>query len=80
MASSSESSYDNLEKCTIPINNNSSNGNSTNGTNNKKKQNYGSLRKDLPIQAQKQIVNIKHKLSKGETLQGISLKYGVSVS
>ena len=60
---------------TIPINN----GSSTNN-NNKKKQNYGSLRKDLPIQEQKQMVNLKHILKKGETLQGISLKYGVSVS
>lgn len=76
MASSSDS-FDNLDKCTIPIT--STHNSKQNGNNSKKKQNYGSLRKDLPIQEQKQIVNIKHKLTNGETLQGISLKYGVSI-
>jgi hypothetical protein len=70
-SSSSPTSFDNLEKCSLQINNNN---------NNKKKLNYGSLRKDLPIQQQQQIVHIKHKLLKGETLQGISLKYGIPVS
>ena len=76
MASSSNS-FDNLDKCTIPIN--STHNSKQNGNNSKKKQNYGSLRKDLPIPEQKQIVNINHKLTNGETLQGISLKYDVSV-
>lgn len=37
---------------------------------------YGSLRKEPT----NNLINIKHKLINGETLQGISLKYGVSVS
>ena len=47
-----------------------------------KKTNYGSLRtENQQIQTAKVfIVNHRHKLSDGETLQGISLKYGVSVS
>ena len=75
-SSSSSKSFDTQDKCTIPINSHNSN---NNGMNSKKKQNYGSLRKDLPIQEQKQLVNIKHRLTNGDTLQGISLKYGVSV-
>jgi len=53
-------------------------------TNNKpiKKTNYGSLRtENQQIQTAKVfIVNHRHRLLDGETLQGISLKYGVSVS
>ena len=47
-----------------------------------KKSNYGSLRKELSTQqtASAFIVNYKHRLMPGETLQGISLKYGVPVS
>lgn len=41
-----------------------------------KKSNYGSLKTEKPSM----IVNYKHKLQQGETLQGISLKYGVPVS
>lgn len=43
-----------------------------------KKSNYGSLRKDIP-QAIVPIVNFKHRIKPGETLQGISLKYNVPV-
>lgn len=43
-----------------------------------KKSNYGSLRKDTQ-QTTVFIVNYKHKLKPGETLQGISLKYNVPV-
>jgi LysM repeat protein len=46
-------------------------------SNNKSKTtSYGSLRKESTYN----FVNIKHKLINGETLQGIALKYGVSVS
>jgi LysM repeat protein len=46
-----------------------------------KKSNYGSLRKDI-TQTQTAttfMINHKHKLKPGETLQGISLRYGVPV-
>lgn len=60
--------------------NNASNINSNNSSNssniNKKKSNYGSLRKEQP----QPIVYVKHKLTASETIQGISLKYGVPVS
>jgi hypothetical protein len=49
-----------------------------------KKSNYGSLRVEQPQQTKQTstafIVNYKHKISPGETLLGISLKYGVPVS
>ena len=44
-----------------------------------KKSNYGSLRKDISSQAIVPIVNFKHRIKPGETLQGISLKYNVPV-
>lgn len=48
-----------------------------------KKSNYGSLRVDPPQQTKQTstafIVNYKHKISSGETLLGVSLKYGVPV-
>lgn len=40
-----------------------------------KKSNYGSLRTEVPSQT----INYKHRLKQGETLQGISLKYGVPI-
>jgi hypothetical protein len=43
-----------------------------------KKSSYGAIRKETP--SFQQTVNIKHEIVKGETLQGISLKYGISVS
>jgi hypothetical protein len=49
-----------------------------------KKSNYGSLRVEQPQQTKQTstafIVNYKHRLMPGETLLGISLKYGISVS
>jgi LysM repeat protein len=46
-----------------------------------KKSNYGSLRKDITQTqtASAFIVNYRHTLKPGETLQGISLRYGVPV-
>ena len=46
-----------------------------------KKSNYGSLRQDAQTQqtAKVFLVNYPHRLAPGETLQGISLKYGVPV-
>ncbi|CAF0716247.1 unnamed protein product [Brachionus calyciflorus] len=43
-----------------------------------KKSNYGSLRTEIQ-QTTTQIINHKHKLKQGETLQGISLKYSVPI-
>ena len=45
-----------------------------------KKSNYGSLRKETQQTTTTFIVNHKHKIQPGETLQGISLKYSVPVS
>lgn len=57
--------------------------NSSKNTNIKpvKKTNYGSLRTETQQTqtAKVFLVNYRHKLTDGETLQGISLKYGVSV-
>lgn len=44
-----------------------------------KKSNYGSLRKEVQQTSTLFIVNYKHKLQEGETLQGISLKYSVPI-
>jgi LysM repeat protein len=46
-----------------------------------KKSNYGSLHQDTQKQQTTNafIVNYRHKLKSGETLQGISLKYGVAI-
>lgn len=46
---------------------------------NTKKSNYGSLRKEVQQTANVFIVNYKHKIQIGETLQGISLKYGLPI-
>jgi LysM repeat protein len=64
---------DDLEKSTIPIKQ------QTSGNKTSKKSNYGSLRKEIQQTTSAFIVNYKHKLQAGETLQGISLKYGVPV-
>jgi len=47
-----------------------------------KKTNYGSLRTDIQQTqtAKVFIINYKHRITKGETLQGISLKYNIPVS
>lgn len=45
-----------------------------------KKLNYGSLRKETEHTATVFMVNYKHQLKSGETMQGISLRYGVPVS
>lgn len=48
-----------------------------------KKSNYGSLRTETQAQNQTAtvfIVNYRHRITNGETLQGISLKYSVPVS
>ena len=44
-----------------------------------KKSNYGSLRKEVQQTTTAFIVNYKHKLKPGETLQAISLRYGIPV-
>jgi hypothetical protein len=44
-----------------------------------KKSNYGSLRKETQQTTTAFIVNYKHRLVPGETLQGISLRYGIPV-
>ena len=44
-----------------------------------KRTNYGSLRTEVKQTANVFIVNYEHKLKPGETLQGISLKYGIPV-
>lgn len=44
-----------------------------------KKLNYGSLRKETEHTATVFMVNYKHQLKSGETMQGISLRYGVPV-
>ena len=47
-----------------------------------KKTNYGSLRTDIQQTqtAKVFLINYKHRITKGETLQGISLKYNIPVS
>ena len=44
-----------------------------------KKSNYGSLRNETKQTTTAFMINYKHKLQAGETLQGISLKYGVPI-
>jgi LysM repeat protein len=44
-----------------------------------KRSNYGSLRKDTSQTTSAFIVNYRHTLNPGETLQGLSLRYGVPV-
>lgn len=44
-----------------------------------KKSNYGSLRNETKQTTTAFMINYKHKLKAGETLQGISLKYGVPI-
>ncbi len=47
----------------------------------KKKSNYGSMRSDSAPQAVAQpTVNYTHQIRPGDTLQGVSLKYNISVS
>jgi LysM repeat protein len=64
---------DDFEKSAMPIKQ------QTSGSKTTKKSNYGSLRTEAQQTASVFIVNYKHKLQAGETLQGISLKYGVPV-
>lgn len=46
-----------------------------------KKSNYGTLRKDIgQPQPTTPMVNVKHRIKPGETLQGISLRYNIPVN
>ncbi len=76
---SATANFDDLEKRSLQQTHKALSSSIT-STNTKKKSNYGSIRNETQHTAKAFIVNYKHKIVPGETLQGISLKYVVPVS
>lgn len=72
-------SIENLEKRSLQINNNINksrpSSNASNSSQNNKKTSYGSLKRETA----NLVVNHRHKLNRTETIQGLSLKYGVPI-